>query len=646
MASGLLEKGRMSGPMPTPCLRSAARILALLIATAWATSGPLGAQQLRVFGEERRITAVDLAVAFEAGGLREWAADGLVPKTLRPEDFEILYDGEKRPVIAVDTAPGQWQTTIYFDAVLARTAELKWAATSLADAIDALLALGEVSIVIADPEPRVLLSSTRDVDHVHAVLSQVAQTAEGIDELVALRTEVLAELGRDDPDLDPEMLHEVAAGEVRRVRQRQDDLLLALVDGAMASPAAASPLRALILAGGGFDLRPAAFYQPLISELAESTTDASDAVPDPGEALVPATDDLARTLAAYGWVSLHLAPPRPQPLKEGKRIGKLRLSGPGIVFDENENRTFFKLFGATFEEHRKPRRAEAYLELGAALQGQGKLAEAEDALRQAIYYFSGDPRTADQQAEAYARLGRVLASRDKRQEAAAALALARQLDPGRAGDANAPEATLLDPSEPQREIARVTTGGLVQSPSRLRDLLGELGRRVRLTYQVAGSPDGELHALQATYIGPARRSLKHPGWARSATPPAVAAARARRLLTLGETTDGELPLSARLDPQARFEVRTAVELRVGEPTARGLDSADERTASWRITLGFGGPDSEPLIEHRRLDPVRLAPAEAWTHRVEVERPQESSWLTVVVEDLETGSWGGRLIELP
>jgi len=38
--------------------------------------------------------------------------------------------------------------------------------------------------------------------------------------------------------------------------------------------------------------------------------------------------------------------------------------------------------------------------------------------------------------------------------------------------------------------------------------------------------------------------------------------------------------------------------------------------------------------------------ERWFYRVAFEMPEDRSWLAVVVEDLDTEAWGGRLLEVP
>jgi len=607
------------------------------------SSSTAEAQGSRVFDEERRVTALDVLVTFEAGAMREWVAGGPVPKEMSPDDFSILYDGEPSPVIAVDPSPSDWEIVVFFDAVLSSTVELRWAATVLAENAEQLTQLGTVTLIVADPEPVTRLAPTREADHLHAVLSQIAQTQRGVDELVALRGEVIAEFQREGSELTVETLAELVVGEGQRARERLETLLLTVVERE-----SASSRRALILAHGGFDIYPEIFYEPLKKRrqgsVGQPVNDARQPAFEDGVDLVSATRETARTLAAYGWVLFHLRPPEKVLLKEGKRIGKFRLSGPGIVYDEANNRTFFKFFGATFEEHRKPERAEAYLELGSALEGQGKLEEAEDALRQALYYFSRDPRTAESQAEALVRLAKVLDAQNKNQEATAALDHASRLDPNRAIAAGyAP--TLLEPQLPLKMLSRTTAGRVVRGAPALSDFLAELSRRVRLTYQVTGYPDGLLHTLKAQYHGPARRSLSHVGWARSATPEMVAAVRARRLLESG-TNDGELQVEIGFQPEASGErdLRGQLRLSLETQTSRLSEAEAKPSVTLRVTVAFGYPDDEPSIVHHSPKTTAMSAA-GWSQSLALQIPEGSAWLAVVVEDLQTGSWGGRLLEL-
>ncbi len=609
----------------------------ILYACVLALSAPgVEAQQERTFGEEKRITAIDLVLGFSSGAVRDWATDSPLPTGLRAQDFEIRYDGQVRPVIALETGAGPWQIVLYFDASLTSSAGLRWAAAALAGRSDELTELGEVAIVVADPAPWTMLAPTRDRDRLNASLSHLARFQEGRDELVALRAQAIKEFSSDDGrQMNAEMMTAVVAEEERIVRARHDDLLLELTERDVAGP-----YRALLVATGSYDASPQTFYRALADGTPADTT--------PGGGLATATETLARTLAAYGWVTLPLLPPEGDPLQEGVRIGKLRLTGPAVEVEqeratptdwEDYDRTVLWLFGGRLEGKRKPKRAEAYLELGAALHDQGKLSEAEEALRQAIYHFAGDPKTAERQAVAFARLGRVLDAREQPQEANAALALARRLDPDVEIAGIGPIAALLDSAAPLEALARATAGRVVRSDRDLAGALAGLRHRVWLTYQVAGAPDGDLHALEARHKS--TRELLYPGWARSSTPEPVSAARARRLLA-GEPTGGDLAFEAEFlghDGGRRGEVHVAF-----EPPARD-PLAEEPAADTvlRLTLGVGGPDVEPVVEHRRIG--AQAGQETWSYRAGFEMPADRSWLAVLVEDLETGIWGGRLIEV-
>ena len=627
--------------IPNRILRPATTLIFCTIALIL---GPkLEAQEDRTFGEERRITAIDLVLGFESGAVRDWATENPLPRNLAAQDFEVLYDGQPRPVVAVETAAGPWQIVIYLDAALTGSAGLRWAAAALAGRSDELTALGEVTIVVADPAPWTMLAPTRDRDRLNASLSQLARFQEGHDELLALRAQAVEEAaagpieGEDGTEtaFDAELLAAVAAEESRIVRARHDDLLLELT-----RHAGAGPYRALLIASGGYDFEPEGFYSTLIDETP---------VEGPAARLDAATETLARTLAAYGWVVLPMLPPEADPLKEGIRIGKLRLTGPSVRVErqhatptdwEDYDRTVLRLFGARLEGQRKPKRAEAYLELGVALHDQGKLTEAEDALRQALYHFAGDPKTAERQAVAFARLGAVLQAREETQEANAALALARRLDPGVEVAGTGPIASLLAPMAPLEHLARATGGSVVRSDRALAGALEGLSRRVWLTYQVAGPPDGDLHAIEARYKS--SRGLIYPAWARSSTPESVSAARARRLLA-GEPTGGDLAFDARFLGQEPGEVH--LELEPPGTEADGAVAADAASDTvLRLTLGVGGPDVEPTVEHRRLG--SQSGRDVWSYRVGFEMPEDRSWLAVLVEDLETGDWGGQLIEVP
>lgn len=584
--------------------------LSILLAGSGARTQEPDPEPGTTFRGEQRVTAVDLVVAFEA--------DRKLPRRLRPRDFTVLYDGRERPVIAVE-APGRpWEIVLYFDLGLANSAAVRWAASALAEWVPELAALGRVEIVLADPTPRTVLAPSHDAEIIHGVLSQLALFPEGDDELVELRSAFMDEIRSGEPVLPPDALvpHFVAE-EVRIVRRSQDQLLTRLVE-----PGEEGVCRALFLVSGGFDLDPAEFYRPYLAATA-----------GPPASLKAVTEELTRTLAAYGWITFALVPPPVDSgLKKGVRIGKWRFP------------VFFPPFVVgVYEEDRNPERAEAYLELGTALRQQGKLADAEEALRKAVHHFYGDPKTASRQAVALVELGKLLDERGAEDEARRAFAQARLLDPSATEAEIGLGGVLLDPVAPLRRMARVTVGELVQDAETLATVIAGLERRVRVTYQVPGPPQGRLHSVQMRFRRQ-RYPTEYPAWARSSTPETVTAARLRRLLD-GGLEKGLLDVALRFHPTAPGPGKVAGERRGEVEIGIDLPLAAEQETVVRVTLGFAGPESAPIVRSEASD--RLPPADPgpWRYRTDVTLDEDQIWVAVLVEDLNTGTWGAEMIEL-
>lgn len=197
-------------------------------------------------------------------------------KSLGPQSFQVLEDGSLRqvvkatPVTAGDPAP--WQVVLYFDRVLARPATVFFTANSLAQHADQLTALGSVDVVVADPRRRVLLSGCREPRVLEQTLTDLAAQAERQRqaEAAAGTSKVPAPAG-DSAGQGAA----ISAGDVRR----QEDRLVSLV----AARPGGGP-RALVLVANGFDT----------SRSGGDATSATAAV----------AEEPARTLAAYGWVTI------------------------------------------------------------------------------------------------------------------------------------------------------------------------------------------------------------------------------------------------------------------------------------------------------------------------------------------------------
>jgi hypothetical protein len=193
--------------------------------------------------EREEVTAIDLLVEVSA------------------RNFEVSEDGRSLPIIAIEL-PGSrlltepWHIVLYFDLALSSSHAVRWAASELADWVLELLTLGEVEIVVADPEPRRVLAPSRDPELLEQTLSGIFLEREGEDELVALREDFLVAGGEEPPLPGSERARSMILEERRVIRRQQDELLNLLV---RTQPPTSR--RALFLVSDGFDLRPEEFYR-------------------------------------------------------------------------------------------------------------------------------------------------------------------------------------------------------------------------------------------------------------------------------------------------------------------------------------------------------------------------------------------------
>lgn len=225
-------------------------------------------------------------------------------KSLAAQDFVVLEEGGLRtvvraaPVAAGEAAP--WQVVLYFDRVLAKPETVFFTANSLAQHADQLTGLGSVDVVVADPRRRVLLSGCREARLLEQTLTDLAAQAERQRDAAATAPpKGQGAAGAGAPK----------AGSVPSVLEihRQEDRLVSLI----ASHAAGGP-RALVLVADGFDT----------SNSGGNATSATAAV----------AEEPARTLAAYGWVTL-AAPMRREALgvehREMTDVERMRQSASG-----------------------------------------------------------------------------------------------------------------------------------------------------------------------------------------------------------------------------------------------------------------------------------------------------------------------------
>lgn len=650
----------MKSQLRTSCV-SVPTVTLILLAGGIAAQGP----DSPPFRDEQRITAIDLMVqVVSRGGDRD--PIGALPAHLAPEDFEVAAAGEPRPVISVSAfGPAQhladhapWNFVLYFDRSLTSPYEAGWAAGELVAAIGRLTDLGRVEVVVADPEPRTVLEPTRDAELLGSVLAEIALFPEGDDhELLKLRDEFLAELAKGDSEIDPAELAAFAIAEEARLVRRQLDGLVTWLAGA----AVEGPRRVVFLANAGFDLDPQSFYRPALARHGKPLPAGGDDVP--GADLAADVDVAARSLAAYGWIVFPLVPPPDTPPTTGLRIGKWQVGKPRGELKEtpidplNPHDTvtpvLLNFLNLKRESNQDRDKAESYLEFGTELAGRGELVEAEQALRMAIVHFAENPNWEDRRALTLAKLGEVLDGQGRRREAREAYKRALELAPDSPEVTVGPLAELTDPLPPVDRLAADTTGKLVRGAETLDQVLAALPYRVRVSFQLADVPEGTIQAVAVRCL---RRGceLAAPAWARNGTPDEVATARLRRWLA-DDQYEGALEVKARLVPASGAQV---LEVEVAMPDAVA-PAGEGEVPKLRATLGFGDPESVGTVKHLRPEAREDAAGRRWSFRTGVSAGElpaagvpaagvpaaAARGVAVVVEHLESGAWGGTVVEL-
>ncbi len=219
-----------------------------------------------------------------------------------------------------------WRIVLYFDRILSGTRSLRAAADALIEQLPALVVLGEVELVIAEPEPREVVPPTRSAAALEEALAQIFLSAEGRDDLRQARARFAAKLeggsagGREGADAA-----EALAAEERTALRQQDRWLDLLARSPLPPGAVEEGARALILVSDGYDLDPAPAYGVRRS-----------VVPP----LVRASSAMARAAAELGWSVFvlrlgdeKLPDPRRwslDPARGGVRV-RLPESGPAAV---------------------------------------------------------------------------------------------------------------------------------------------------------------------------------------------------------------------------------------------------------------------------------------------------------------------------
>lgn len=213
---------------------------------------------------------------------------------------------------------------------------------------------------------------------------------------------------------------------------------------------------------------------------------------------------------------------------------------------------------------------------------------------------------------------------------------------GESGGGGAPLTLVRHPEEPWKAVAAITGGELVADVRKLDEAVDGLEARLLLTYQVDRRRDGSLHRLEVR----SRRAgveILAPAWLSSGTPEALAAARAKALLA-GEKSAGDLPVTASVealpaDGQGQIAGRVEAKVELA-PLAAARPALGG--AALRFTIAVPRPDGTVMVIHERATDVDLRERAGWIFDARLVAPKGTERVSVVVEELTTGAWGGAV----
>lgn len=232
---------------------------------------------------------------------------GKTPQELAAADLRLLEAGAEAEIVALErSVPGAAQVVLFFDPTLASSATLRRGAEALGRLADGLTALGEVTVVVADPEPSALLT-TRDPLELGERLNGLALNKEGHGELLAQHQRTIEELrgarraGRSYAGSElVDVVRTVLEERTEIVRRELDGLLVWIAE----RPPAGGGQRLLFLVADGFDLDPIVSLAP---ELDEEGVRALSPLALEARQLETTVHDSAAAIAALGWTLVPVA---------------------------------------------------------------------------------------------------------------------------------------------------------------------------------------------------------------------------------------------------------------------------------------------------------------------------------------------------
>ncbi|HEU5161697.1 MAG TPA: hypothetical protein VFV54_00995, partial [Thermoanaerobaculia bacterium] len=207
----------------------------------------------------------------------------------------------------------------------------------------------------------------------------------------------------------------------------------------------------------------------------------------------------------------------------------------------------------------------------------------------------------------------------------------------------APPFFFMKPDEPLVHLAEVTGGERIAHPAALSTALADIGRRIRITYQVDREPDPRPRRVE---IVPLRAGLTVRGaeWTASTTTEGVAGGRAIDLLT-GEGARGDLGVTAALVPSPDDPASRSIEARI-DFAPMGQAASQIAATKVRMTVAVEIEGAPPEVFHRVIDIDDFAARRGLVWSAPMRLPARARAIAVIAEELTTGWWGGARVGDP
>ncbi len=262
-------------------------------------------------------------VTFEAEGASSADLNG---------QLELRVDGTPVEIEGIATAEDGWKTLVYVDLALTTPGPVYQLANALLDQLDALLAVGSLEIVIADPAARTVLPATRQRGLAREALERLstgfdiesalverrrlfaserqieisrarqvqASAADRVADLEAVLQQMATDAIRDEAAMRSNQIDELvtflaAREDLRRENLRADEPDVTGTDESEGPPTAdGSARRHLVLLAEGLVTDPLSYYLDLVPTAGSLAVEG---------ATMPGLQPVARTAAAFGWTA-------------------------------------------------------------------------------------------------------------------------------------------------------------------------------------------------------------------------------------------------------------------------------------------------------------------------------------------------------